>query len=983
MSTISPAPGLPSRDPRSFWSQLRARAAHIGTGVEWLRSNVGDARAQARAYLGKKWSELWSCTGTQFLRPVGHLIAYYPLLLPIPLLLYAVCWNLILAEYDAFHVLWSSNPIAGFLSGVGVAVLLGGTLLAVFLLNQVSGTPPPPVSERTPVDPPAAPERTDQRPVAPASSAPSEGKVETTGAPTLLAPPEPKGPATSPPKAHEIEPVGRLAYWALWGVSLVLIALPAIAPCPFFDGAPAPFRVNESTATDGLPVFAEAGRPQPHEDTAAFENTHRQMKGARWWFPLGLLVTALVFGLTRLLLARFLWEDAARLRGFAFWLFAVFSSHYIFMFLAHWLLGHRSPDDTWENRDVVRPALRGAALTLAAVFLLALIWRVVIRRIRARENDPNLRLAAFLSVGLVTVLVLIGSFRVTVHGTAYCGAAGAPVALLGVLGVLGGLLTLITSWNYPRRPWVIVATVGPLTVPFFFSALQTEYRVPGLEDYYTENKLVALEDYEKLRPHDRLGGNPVAARERERERDIRAEAADGLVTDATALAAARQRIGPDRPMIVVAVSGGASASAVYTADILYTLEMQYPGFIDQVRMITGASGGMLGAAYFVAEFRSGTPLAVARDKYRADPSKTEDYRRTVAEARKKALEDLSRDFLGPLVQRWIYRDVPLYLLPRATTNDRGLALEQAWRTMRGSGGPATAAGVLHVPFTDLRADERAGKIPSLIFTPMMLEDGRQLLISNLNLNYMVDSAILDNECGCGKEDGPPMSHTALEFYRLFPDAGPTFRLSTAVRLNASFPFFSPAAALPTKPRRHVVDAGYFDNYGTLAATKWIYRNAALVHRGPRRKPEPGARAEVVMLQIHCFSFESETKEWVRKEEKGMGVAKPAALHTLVAPLAGALASRRANMIYRGDERVDAVNQLLEKSELPRFERVLIECEIGPSLNWALTPDAIRLLRRDVWAQLEDPDQKRTVKGLDELLKNGTRPAPAPRVGPHR
>ena len=41
-------------------------------------------------------------------------------------------------------------------------------------------------------------------------------------------------------------------------------------------------------------------------------------------------------------------------------------------------------------------------------------------------------------------------------------------------------------------------------------------------------------------------------------------------------------------------------------------------------------------------------------------------------------------------------------------------------------------------------------------------------------------------------------------------------------MSASFPYFSPAVPLPTKPRRRVVDAGYFDNYGVSLASAFLF-----------------------------------------------------------------------------------------------------------------------------------------------------------------
>jgi len=52
-------------------------------------------------------------------------------------------------------------------------------------------------------------------------------------------------------------------------------------------------------------------------------------------------------------------------------------------------------------------------------------------------------------------------------------------------------------------------------------------------------------------------------------------------------------------------SGGASTSAVFVARSLFQPEARFPGFVDRVRVVSGASGGMLGAAYFVSQFRPG------------------------------------------------------------------------------------------------------------------------------------------------------------------------------------------------------------------------------------------------------------------------------------------------------------------------------------------------------------------------------------------
>ncbi|HEV3386412.1 MAG TPA: hypothetical protein VG097_16435, partial [Gemmata sp.] len=894
----------------------------------------------------------------QPLRVLGHAIAYYPLLLPAPLLLHVICWNAVVTDYDAFHVLWNPHPWAGIFSGIGVALILGWSLLAVFLLDQAPWTPPHPLPPR------------------------SQGKV--------------KHSKQTEVKHDGSSPVPLEAYWFVWGVELVLIVLPAFFPSPFFKDTPPPFQLNHNVVNASaftMPEFTREEFVQSGEDPEDFLTEQSRMTLARIWFPFGVLVTAVFFGVLRWRVPT-MWENLNHLREFAAWLIALSTMHYLLMFLAHLFLGHRAADDPWAARWWVRSVLGVLCISVLGFA----VWRV-----RATNHD---RRVAMFWVALVfsTLLVLSAGF-VSLSGTSYCTASRAPVALLGSLGMLTGFLALVTWWSR-QGTWWVSAVVGLLIVPFLFSSCQREYQVPNLDAYYsnprnleryedfradcklTDRSFTALRDAKvpepvlsKLTPLKDRGFSQKALVEeinkvlntddKNQFRQLILKHADsrkeeenqgGMILDETPISAFDPRLSAHRcktrPLVVVAVSGGASASAVYTADILFTLEMQHPGFIDQVRVITGASGGMLGAAYFVTAFREGTPLALAREDHRKGVLGVVEYSNMLKKARHTALEDLGQDFLGPIVQRWVYHDAPLYLLPQGTTNDRGRALEQGWQGMKGYQ-RHSPEGVLNLSFHDLRKDEIEGRIPSLIFSPMMIEDGRQLLISNLNLNYMVDSWIPDNDCGCWQDGEQNLAHTALEFYRLFPDSRPTFQLSTAVRLNASFPFFSPSAALPTSPPRHVVDAGYFDNYGTLTATKWIYRNASPIHKKlnysvPGKDPErrDTSPAEIVLLQIRCFGFEREATGYVRLAEIGGKKAPPAALYSLVAPIIGALESRRANMVYRGEERMNAVNQLLRESNLSSYERVLIECEIGPSLNWTLTPDSLRLLRRDVWAKLE-------------------------------
>ena len=77
----------------------------------------------------------------QGLRPLLHLIAFYPLLLVVPVVLILIAWDVLMSDFDAFHQLWNEDPLTGGLAGFFTATILGQTMLAVFLLDEDRGNP--------------------------------------------------------------------------------------------------------------------------------------------------------------------------------------------------------------------------------------------------------------------------------------------------------------------------------------------------------------------------------------------------------------------------------------------------------------------------------------------------------------------------------------------------------------------------------------------------------------------------------------------------------------------------------------------------------------------------------------------------------------------------------------------------------------------------------------------------------------------------
>lgn len=325
-------------------------------------------------------------------------------------------------------------------------------------------------------------------------------------------------------------------------------------------------------------------------------------------------------------------------------------------------------------------------------------------------------------------------------------------------------------------------------------------------------------------------------------------------------------------LVVLATSGGAYRAGFWTAALLDGLSrhdplfpagsgapetgqgqqsnVQLPGFMNSIRFVTGASGGMVAGAYLTeqtSKAAQGLPVRPVARMIEDDIAAWQQQQPPQAPpgmrypARESVL--VPRDSISP-VARQMVRDVGAALLPFTRRSDRGRILEGQWATLR-------------LPFDGWKEEERQGLRPSIVFSPMLVETGAPLFISNLDL--------LEMRKHFAGED--PDVHSA-ELFRVYPyaqaggggkpdsQAGKRgrddFTIATALRLNATFPYVSPAVSLPAIPQRRVVDAGYYDNYGVMAATgllnsrsvrDWVVRNTS----------------GVLILNVRAFPEQAQTK----------------------------------------------------------------------------------------------------------------------------
>ncbi|UEG50903.1 hypothetical protein LK994_05375 [Ferruginibacter lapsinanis] len=257
----------------------------------------------------------------------------------------------------------------------------------------------------------------------------------------------------------------------------------------------------------------------------------------------------------------------------------------------------------------------------------------------------------------------------------------------------------------------------------------------------------------------------------------------------------KQKQTTEKPVLVfINVSGGGLRSAAFVMNTLQHIDSSLNGsLMKQTFMISGASGGMLAASYYRELYRNKTNGANI-DLY--DPAYT---------------DNISQDLLNPVFSSMISRDIfsPVQRFsvgPYRYVKDRGYAFEQ--KLIENSG------GLLGKQMSDYAADEKQAKIPLMIFNAVITRDGRKLMAATQPLSFMMKPSFYATDTS--------YSPDAVDFAALLKKQDPlSLRISTALRMNATFPYVLPNVWLPTNPVVDAMDAGLRDNYGQETTLRFI------------------------------------------------------------------------------------------------------------------------------------------------------------------
>lgn len=297
------------------------------------------------------------------------------------------------------------------------------------------------------------------------------------------------------------------------------------------------------------------------------------------------------------------------------------------------------------------------------------------------------------------------------------------------------------------------------------------------------------------------------------------------------LAKNRTPSNPKPKIVFLCVSGGGMRSALWTMQSIQQADLATGGrLLRQSALITGASGGMLGAAYLREIYLQQQEGAV------------ESVHDTAF------IRDMGRDLLNPVTFAIVSNDL---FYPLSTFQSGGFTYRKDRGYLFESQLNENCGAYFSKRMADYRRPERDAAIPMMVLSPYILNDARRLLISSQGVSYLMKPHDLGRLASQVEIDG-------ADFGKLFAaQNADSLAFSSALRMNCTFPFILPNAWLPTNPSIEAMDAGFRDNYGIMLATRFIhtFHDWILENTGG-----------VVIVQVRCWQ---KIKPITKSDSKGI------------------------------------------------------------------------------------------------------------------
>lgn len=386
--------------------------------------------------------------------------------------------------------------------------------------------------------------------------------------------------------------------------------------------------------------------------------------------------------------------------------------------------------------------------------------------------DQNHLNSIIMELVVLFLILALGVFRE--HAIFQIPAAASAFLLLTIILMFTGALSYwLRSWTIPVIMLVLLVMNYASSSPFFQNTYQAyglnydkppvEYSIEKLQDYnqeaiYLSDKESTLQILENWRAKFPLEEKPK--------------------------------------MALICTSGGGQRSALWTMRALQTADSLTGGqLMRQTMLMTGASGGLVGASYFrelVLRKAQGEAINPYSPKY---------------------LDRISRDNLNPIIFSLLVNDLFIKYQHfsyggQSYLKDRGYAFERQLSQ--------NTEGFLDKPLAAYRQPEQQSLIPMMLLAPSITNDGRKLFISPQHVSYMNREDLSEPNIMANKLKGIDF----LRFYQRHDSEN--LRFLSALRMAATFPYITPNISLPSQPPMETMDSGISDNFGIEDATRFLY-----------------------------------------------------------------------------------------------------------------------------------------------------------------
>ena len=356
-----------------------------------------------------------------------------------------------------------------------------------------------------------------------------------------------------------------------------------------------------------------------------------------------------------------------------------------------------------------------------------------------------------------------------------------------------------------------------------------------------------------------------------------------------------------RAVIVVAAEGGGIQAAAWTAQVLEGLHEKFSKtFDDALRMISGVSGGSVGTACYM--------------DWLQNPQET---KRPSVAASLSSLDEVAWGMTWPDFLRaafpWAF----------GWTIGRGTALERAWSRNCASD-PRKDQRLTRALSAWRRPATGSPSVPALIMNATVVESGNRLLMGT----SLLDRCLAPE----GREDAAEVNCIGNRIMDV--------SVATAARLSASFTYVTPAARANVDSHKpHLVDGGYYDDYGMATLVEWL--DEALQGSGEAVK-------KVLVLQVRCAPLNAPVTPQNKTSSRGW-------FFQAIAPIKALIEVRSAGQVAHNDIELAL---LRDKWRNVDVQSVVFEFPgKEPPLSWHLTDEQKEAIGRAWETEMGDPISK--------------------------